>query len=72
MGDILEQQLEIYKNEIDKFDAGRTKNMAASGLVSKIPQFNFNLTSINFIVDSRSVLSLLVPIAWQQTSWEDF
>lgn len=33
VGDVIEQQLEIYKHEIDRWDSTRTKNMAASGMV---------------------------------------
>lgn len=31
---MIEQQLEIYKQEIDRWDRLRTRNMAASGLVN--------------------------------------
>lgn len=32
MGDVIEQNLEIYHKEIEKWDQTRTRNMAASGL----------------------------------------
>lgn len=35
LGDAIEQQLELYKKEIDNYDGYRTRNMACSGLVSK-------------------------------------
>lgn len=33
MGDLIEQNIEIYKKEIEEWDRIRTRNMATSGLV---------------------------------------
>lgn len=62
---MIEQQLEIYKQEIDRWDRLRTRNMAASGLVNDklfVNIFVFYIY-IRFIVDRRRLLSFLVQTA---------
>lgn len=45
---MIEQQLEIYKKEIDQWDRTRTRNMASSGLVG-LTMFYNSLSSSIFI-----------------------
>lgn len=49
-GDVLEQNLEIYRKELEKLDGIRTRNMAASGLtVGVFCHYWFVLTSLTIL-----------------------
>lgn len=75
VGDVIEQQLEIYKKEIDKWDRIRTRNMATSGLTvgvfchywyklldARLPGRTFGIVAKKVLVDQLIASPIVIAM----------